>query len=208
MTCPQGQEDMLLGGRGWEAQTHEGALPPSWGHGSALVPAVGSGSWVRPARAVLSSHLAKWGQHPFSQLGSWRLVLGSGSGGRSEGQSDSSSPGAGSCPSRGGLGPPRPRGGQQPTFRIPEASPVTPRAATGSPPPVPCSEPFVSRGPQLSLCTQPCRDPRGPPGPESCSRSRPLVLGVQPCGESGRAGTPQLSKGGTLRPPVVAGGGG
>ena len=99
MTCPRGQEDMLWVGGWWEARTHEGTSASFLGTGSAIVPAVRSGSWARLARAVLSSHLAKWGQHPFSQLGSWRLGLGSGLGGGSERQSYSSSPGAGSCPS-------------------------------------------------------------------------------------------------------------
>lgn len=176
MTCPQGQEDVLLRGQGWEARTHEGASPPSWGHGSAMVPAVGSGSWARPARAVLSSHLAKWGQHPFSQLGSWRLVLGSGSGGRSEGQSYSSSLGAGSCPCRGGLGPPCPWGANSPPSASlrPPRSPQRLQQAPHLPSPArnPSSPEAHSSASALSLAGTPAAPPALSPAPGPAPRCK------------------------------------
>ena len=136
--------------------------PPPWGHGSAAVPAVGSRSWARLARAVLCSHLAKRGQHPFSQLGSRRLGLGSRFG--EEGQRGRATaplqeawapltPGWATAPLPHPCGPLSHAGDG---CRLPTSGPCQRF-------PVSCLKPSVSQGPQLSLCTRSCPDHSGPP---------------------------------------------
>lgn len=156
--------------------------PLSWGHGSAAVPAVGRRSWACLARAVLSSHLAKQGQHPFSQLGSRRLGLGSRLG--EEGQRGRATaplqaawalltPGWATAPLPHPCGPlSHARNGR----RLPTSGPCQRL-------PVSCLKPSVSQGPQLSLCTRSCPDHSGPPPLSPAPSLAPRCWGYS-CGES------------------------